>query len=115
MFVHGQFSDGDGIGNPLAETSQAGGVNPIEVVPLRLLPSDDLRQELEAWMGEQDEHAGCPICGVGSRALSQLRLAAARVVAAICDDLEILSLSSPPFSHGWIGLLNFGTKLSNHL
>jgi len=87
----------------------------MEVVPLRLKPNDDMRRELEAWMCEQDEQAGCPICGVGSRALSQLRLAGAREVTVIRVDLEILIFSSPLFSHGWIGLPNFGTKLSNHL
>ena len=31
----------------------------MKVVPLRLQPGDDLRQALEAWMGEQPEQAGC--------------------------------------------------------
>ncbi len=31
----------------------------MKVVPLRLQPGDDLRLALEAWMGEQQEQAGC--------------------------------------------------------
>jgi predicted DNA-binding protein with PD1-like motif len=36
------------------------------VVPLRLQPGDDLRLALEAWMGKQQEQAGCVISAVGS-------------------------------------------------
>ena len=32
----------------------------MKVVPLRLQPDADLRRALEAWMGEQQEQAGCP-------------------------------------------------------
>lgn len=48
----------------------------MKVVPLRLQPGDDLRQTLEAWLGEQQEQAGCLICAVGSLSVAQLRLAA---------------------------------------
>jgi predicted DNA-binding protein with PD1-like motif len=47
----------------------------MEVVPLRLQPGDDLREALEAWMGEQQEQAGCLISAVGSLSVAQLRLA----------------------------------------
>jgi predicted DNA-binding protein with PD1-like motif len=74
----------------------------MKVVPLRLQPGDDLRQALEAWMGEQPEQAGCVISAVGSLSLAQLRLAGATVATAIRGELEILSLSgtlSPDGSH----------------
>ena len=45
----------------------------MKVVPLRLQPGDDLRQGLEAWMGEQEEQAGCVISAVGSLSVAQLR------------------------------------------
>jgi predicted DNA-binding protein with PD1-like motif len=38
----------------------------MKVVPLRLQPGNDLRKTLEAWMGEQQEQAGCVISAVGS-------------------------------------------------
>jgi predicted DNA-binding protein with PD1-like motif len=38
----------------------------MKVVPLRLQPGADLRQALEAWIGEQQEQAGCVISAVGS-------------------------------------------------
>jgi len=38
----------------------------MKVVPLGLQPGADLRQALEAWMGEQQEQAGCVISAVGS-------------------------------------------------
>jgi len=36
-------------------------------------PGDDLRLALEAWMGEQEELAGCLISAIGSLSLAQLR------------------------------------------
>ena len=65
----------------------------MKVVPLRLQPGDDLRLALEAWMGEQQEQAGCLISAVGSLSLAQLRLAGATQTMAIHGELEILSLS----------------------
>jgi hypothetical protein len=55
------------------------------VVPLQLIPGDDLRRALGAWMGEQQEHAGCVvISAVGSRlSVAQLRLAGAAEAASI--------------------------------
>jgi uncharacterized protein len=74
----------------------------MKVVPLRLQPSDDLRLVLEAWMGAQEELAGCVISAVGSLSLAQLRLAGATQAAAIHGELEILSLAgtlSPDGAH----------------
>jgi predicted DNA-binding protein with PD1-like motif len=74
----------------------------MKVVPLRLQPGDDLRLALEAWMGDQEELAGCVISAVGSLSLAQLRLAGATQATAIHGELEILSLSgtlSPDGAH----------------
>ena len=65
----------------------------MKVVPLRLTPGVDLRLALEAWMGAQQEQAGCVISAVGSLSLAQLRLAGATQATAIRGELEILSLS----------------------
>jgi predicted DNA-binding protein with PD1-like motif len=65
----------------------------MKVVPLRLHPGDDLRLALEAWMGAQQEQAGCVLSAVGSLSLAQLRLAGATQATAIHGELEILSLS----------------------
>ena len=75
----------------------------MKVVPLRLRPGDDLRQTLEAWMGEQqEEQAGCLISAVGSLSVAQLRFAGAAEAMVIHGELEILSLSgtlSPDGAH----------------
>ena len=65
----------------------------MKVVPLRLKPGDDLRRVLEAWMGQQQEQAGCVISAVGSLSLAQLRFAGAAEASTISGDLEILSLA----------------------
>jgi predicted DNA-binding protein with PD1-like motif len=72
----------------------------MKVVPLRLPPGADLRRALEAWMGEQQEQAGCMISAVGSLSLAQLRLAGATQAKAIHGELEILSLSGTLSSDG---------------
>jgi predicted DNA-binding protein with PD1-like motif len=91
----------------------------MKVVPLRLRPGDDLRRELEAWMGQQQEQAGCLISAVGSLSLAQLRLAGATEAKAIHGELEILSLSgtlSPDGSHLHIAIADSsGTVIGGHL
>ena len=72
----------------------------MKVVPLRLQPGVDLRGALEAWMGEQEEQAGCLISGVGSLSVVQLRFAGAREATLIRGDLEILSLCGTLSSDG---------------
>jgi hypothetical protein len=54
----------------------------MKVVPLRLTPGADLRLALEAWMGAQQEQAGCVISAVGSLSVAQLRLAGATQATA---------------------------------
>ncbi len=65
----------------------------MKVVPLRLQPGKDLRQALEAWMGEQAAQAGCVITAVGSLSVARVRFAGAAEATVIPGDLEILSLS----------------------
>jgi len=91
----------------------------MKVVPLRLQPSADLRQALEAWMGEQQEQAGCLISAVGSLSLAQLRLAGATQATAIQGELEILSLSgtlAPDGAHLHTAVAdNSGAVIGGHL
>jgi predicted DNA-binding protein with PD1-like motif len=91
----------------------------MRVVPLRLQPGDDLRLALEAWMGAQQELAGCVISAVGSLSLAQLRLAGATEARAIHGELEILSLSgtlSPDGAHLHIAIADSsGTVIGGHL
>ena len=91
----------------------------MKVVPLRLQPGDDLPLALEAWMGEQQEQAGCVISAVGSLSLAQLRLAGATAAKEIRGDLEILSLSgtlSPDGAHLHITVADSsGTVIGGHL
>ncbi|MFN9872909.1 MAG: PPC domain-containing DNA-binding protein [Cyanobacteriota bacterium] len=91
----------------------------MKVAPLRLPPGADLRLALEAWMGEQQEQAGCLISAVGSLSLVQLRLAGATEATAIHGELEILSLSgtlSPDGSHLHIAVAgSSGEVIGGHL
>ena len=91
----------------------------MKVVPLRLKSGDDLRLALEAWMGEQQEQAGCLISAVGSVSVAQLRLAGAAEATAIHGDLEILSLSgtlSPDGAHLHIAIADSkGAVIGGHL
>jgi predicted DNA-binding protein with PD1-like motif len=91
----------------------------MKVMPLRLPPGADLRRALEAWMGEQQEQAGCLISAVGSLSLAQLRLAGATQATAIHGELEILSLSgtlSPDGAHLHIAIADSsGAVIGGHL
>jgi predicted DNA-binding protein with PD1-like motif len=91
----------------------------MKVIPLRLQPGADLRRALEAWMGEQQEQAGCVISTVGSLSLAQLRLAGATQATAIHGELEILSLSgtlSPDGVHLHIAIADsLGEVIGGHL
>ena len=91
----------------------------MRVEPLRLLPGEDLRQALEAWMGQQEEQAGCVISAVGTLSVAQLRLAGAAEATAFQGDLEILSLAgtlSPDRAHLHIAVAdNSGTVIGGHL
>ena len=91
----------------------------MKVVPLRLHPGDDLREALDAWMGAQEEQAGCVISAVGSLSVAQLRLAGAAEATTIQGDLEILSLAgtlSPDRAHLHIAVADSrGAVIGGHL
>lgn len=91
----------------------------MKVVPLRLHPGEDLRRALEAWMGEQQQQAGCMISAVGSLSVAQLRLAGASETTTICGELEIISLSgtlSPDSAHLHIAIADSsGAVIGGHL
>ena len=91
----------------------------MKVVPLRLQPGADLRRALEAWIGEQEEQAGCVISAVGSLSVAQLRLAGASETTTICGELEIISLSgtlSPDGAHLHIAIADSsGAVIGGHL
>jgi predicted DNA-binding protein with PD1-like motif len=91
----------------------------MKVVPLRLQPDADLRRALEAWIGEQEEQAGCVISAVGSLSVAQLRLAGAAEATTIRGELEILSLSgtlSPDGAHLHIAVADSqGALIGGHL
>jgi len=91
----------------------------MKVIPLRLQPGDDLRLALEAWMGEQEEQAGCVISAVGSLSVAQLRLAGTADGTLIHGDLEILSLAgtlSPDGAHLHIAVAgSSGDVIGGHL
>jgi predicted DNA-binding protein with PD1-like motif len=91
----------------------------MKVVPLRLIPGDDLRRALDAWMAEQQEQAGCVISGIGSLSVAQLRLAGATEATAIRGELEILSLSgtlSPDGAHLHIAVADSqGAVIGGHV
>jgi len=91
----------------------------MKVVPLRLTPGADLRLALEAWMGAQQEQAGCVLSAVGSLSVAQLRLAGATQAKAIHGELEILSLSgtlSPDGAHLHIAIADSkGAVIGGHL
>ena len=91
----------------------------MKVVPLRLQPDADLRQVLEAWMGEQQEQAACLISAVGSLSVAELRLAGASEATTIHGELEILSLSgtlSPDGAHLHLAIADSsGAVIGRHL
>lgn len=88
-------------------------------MPLRLLPGEDLRLALEAWIARQEEQAGCVISAVGSLSVAQLRFAGAAQPTILADDLEIVSLAgtlSADGAHLHIALADgSGAVIGGHL
>ena len=91
----------------------------MRVVPLRLRPGDDLRQSLEAWMGQQHEQAGCMISGIGSLSVAKVRLAGRQESTTLEGALEIVSLAgtlSADGAHLHIAIADSkGTVIGGHL
>jgi uncharacterized protein len=65
----------------------------MNLLPLRLLPGDDLRRALEAAVVADGCRAAFVIAGIGSLADAQVRLAGAAGTAVIPGASELLSLS----------------------
>jgi predicted DNA-binding protein with PD1-like motif len=65
----------------------------MQLIPLRLLPGQDLRSALEARLSEHGSGAGFVLQGIGSLSVAQLRLAGAEQATELLGDLEILTLA----------------------
>lgn len=65
----------------------------MQTLPLRLLPGQDLREALEAVLGEQAAGAAFVLQGIGSLSVAQLRMAGAEQATELVGDLEILTLA----------------------
>jgi predicted DNA-binding protein with PD1-like motif len=64
----------------------------MNLIPLRLQPSQDLKASLEAWIARQPGGSGWIVSGIGSLSRLQLRLAGRTEPSVFHQDLEILSL-----------------------
>jgi predicted DNA-binding protein with PD1-like motif len=65
----------------------------MELLPIRLLPGQDLRRALEAKVAEKGSRAAFVLSGIGSLEPSVLRFAGACELTTIAADTEILTLS----------------------
>lgn len=65
----------------------------MEVLPIRLLPGQDLRHALEAVVTERGCDAAFVLSGIGSLAPAILRFAGAAKLTTISGDAELLTLS----------------------
>lgn len=65
----------------------------MSMLPVRLLPGDDLRCALEAAMTAQGIEAAFVVSGIGSLDPALIRLAGAAQPVRLAGDLELLSLS----------------------
>jgi uncharacterized protein len=69
-------------------------------LPLRLMPGDDLRRALEAAVAAQGSGAAFVLSGIGSLAVTQLRMAGAERAIELPGDVEILTLSGSVAANG---------------
>jgi uncharacterized protein len=67
---------------------------------LRLIPGQDLRPELQAFVQAQGLEAGIILTGLGSFTQASLRFAAADAATVIDGPLELISLSGTLSRHG---------------
>ena len=65
----------------------------MHLLPMRLLPGQDLRRGLEAAVAERGVQAAFVLSGIGSLSPAVLRLAGAATVLTIAGDTELLTLS----------------------
>ncbi len=70
------------------------------VWPVRLLPGDDLRLELQAVVAARGLSAAFVLAGIGSLSVAQLRLAGAERPLQLVGDLELLSLAGSIAAEG---------------
>lgn len=63
------------------------------MLPMRLLPGQDLRRALEAAVAGRGVQAAFVLSGIGSLSPAVLRLAGASTVLTIAGDTELLTLS----------------------
>ena len=71
----------------------------MELLPIRLLPGQDLRRALEAVVVERGCDAAFVLSGIGSLAPAILRFAGATGLTTIAGDTEILTLSGSIAGH----------------
>ena len=69
-------------------------------LPLRLLPGEDLREQLQAVVRQHGVEAGFVLNGAGSLSVAFLRLAGAQEARELRGDLELLSLSGSIATNG---------------
>lgn len=72
----------------------------MSILPLRLLPGDDLRAALEAALGAQGASAAFVLSGIGSLRPARLRLAGAEQIIELADAVEILTLAGSLAANG---------------
>jgi uncharacterized protein len=70
------------------------------LLPLRLLPGDDLRRALEATVAAQGVTAAFVLSGIGSLRPALIRLAGAEETLCIDGDVELLSLAGSIAANG---------------
>lgn len=76
--------------------------NPMQTLPIRLAPGQDLRRALEAELAARGLAAGFVLAGIGSLASPPLRLAGAADATVFAGEAELLTLSgslAPGASH----------------
>jgi predicted DNA-binding protein with PD1-like motif len=79
----------------------------MKILPIRLLPGQDLRTALEAALQSQNCRAAFVLSGIGSLSTAGVRLAGAAQPERLTGEMEILSLA---------GTVAFdGAKSSSHL
>ncbi|AEK62154.1 putative DNA-binding protein with PD1-like DNA-binding motif [Collimonas fungivorans Ter331] len=66
---------------------------PMQTLPLRLNPGQDLRSALESVLAEHGVSAAFVLQGIGSLSVAQLRFAGAQQAIEFRGDLEILTLA----------------------
>jgi hypothetical protein len=66
---------------------------PLQPLPLRLQPGDDLRRALEAAVAARGAQAAFVLSGIGSLSVARLRLAGAAQPVLLAGDSEIVSLA----------------------